>query len=140
LDLAGLAPLIRCVGDAARRVTKSHIGEVIALVSGTRDAGRILPGWDAFLGLDLTITSWANMGAYDCDFGEALGISDGAGTKARGLPLFLRVPFVNHYDGLCIVLPRRRADTDEILEVVLILNAEDARSLESDVVVQSWLR
>jgi hypothetical protein len=53
--------------------TAEHVAEVMDLAEAVPDTGDIMPGWSSLHGVvDVTVTSWANMGLYDCDFGEGV--------------------------------------------------------------------
>jgi trichothecene 3-O-acetyltransferase len=137
-DLTSLVPIIQAKMSAISRVTASYIAEVISLIQQSPDVTDIIPGWNALDGLDLTMTSWANLPVYDCDFGEQLG-----------KPKFVRPPFAQ-WDGLTIILPRRRQevssntgskgddDQEEVIEVITMLRKDDIESLEKDHVWRSW--
>jgi hypothetical protein len=78
-DLSLMARVISAIGAATSAVTATHVGEIVALADQLADVGDVAPGWNSFHGLDLTYTSWANLGMYDCDLGPSLG------GKPRGL-------------------------------------------------------
>lgn len=131
--------VVREIATAIRRVTPAHVAEVTDLIDRAPDISDVSPGWDAFHGADLTITSWANMGLYDADFGDEVG-------KIQ----LMRVPWMAT-DGLLIVLPRKRGLTEarmgtgtkraaaECIEVVVALHPEDLAALEKDSVWASYL-
>jgi hypothetical protein len=137
-DLESLLPIIKAKISAISRVTASHISEVISLIQQSPNVADVIPGWNALTGLDLTMTSWASLPVYDCDFGPHLG-----------KPEFVRPPYAQ-WDGLVIVLPRRRQNTsttthlegeqddEEINEVVVMLRKDDMENLEMDDVWKSW--
>jgi hypothetical protein len=127
-----LACVVQAIGAAVSRVTPGFVGEVMELVERTPDHGSgLMPGWDAFHGMDVTVTSWANMGVYGVDFGEGVG-----------RPCFMRVPRAET-DGFVIVLPRRRGEVVEVgeegIEVVVAMHPEDMAALEGDAVWRSYL-
>jgi trichothecene 3-O-acetyltransferase len=122
---ADFGKAVDAIALAAGRITAAHVGEVLQLVAQAPDVADLAPGWNGFHGLDLGFTSWANQDFYRFDFGEGIGV-----------PRFVRVPFAQ-FDGLAIVLPRRR-DEDEIIEVVCFLNGDDIKALEQDDVWKSW--
>ncbi len=120
------AAVVDAFAAAVARITRPVIAEVLSLVDQAPDVTDLGPGWRPFHGLDLSLTSWANQAYYVCEFGAPLG-----------RPAFVRVPFAE-YDGLAIVLPRRRDGDDGKLDVVLFLNADDIIALESDGSWNSW--
>ncbi|KAK4247054.1 trichothecene 3-O-acetyltransferase [Corynascus novoguineensis] len=133
-DWSDLAIVIDTIGNAIKRVTPQHVAEVMDLVEQAPDTGIIMPGWNSFHRLDLTVTSWANMDLYEADFGEGVG-------KAE----FMRVPRAES-DGFALVLPRKRRVSgagakraEEGIEVVLVMHAEDMATLERDAVWASFL-
>ena len=128
LEIAlNLQPAISAIAAATSRITASSIVEVLSLVEQSPIVSDIIPGWDAFFGPDLSVTSWANMGVYDLDFGAFLGKPD-----------FLRVPAAK-IDGLVIILPRRRREQlgenlsdvrdEEVIEVMVYLREDDLEHL-----------
>jgi len=123
--VAAFAAVVEEFASAAARVTRPFIGEVLSLVEQAPDTKDVGYGWQSFHSLDFTLTSWANQGFYGFDFGDVVG-----------KPKFVRVPFVE-FDGLMIVLPRRR-DTAEKIDAVLFLAVDDQETLEKDAVWQSW--
>ena len=128
---AALAQVVKSIWEAIRRVDAGHVADVVALMEQAGDfAGDVGPSWVRSNGPDLSVTSWANMDVYGCEFGEWLG-----------RPVYMRVPdFVA--DGLVVVLPRDRTGREgkgEGIEVVVVLCADDVRFLEGDEVWGSWL-
>jgi len=124
---SALAEVAGRIAAAAARVTAASVGEVLALVGRAPDVADLAPGWRSFHGTDLTMTSWANQGLYGVDFGGAAG----------GRPQFVRVPLAQ-FDGLCIVLPRRRDGEGEKIEVVCFLARDDLAALKGDEVWMTW--
>jgi hypothetical protein len=116
-----LAPVAREISNAINRVTQEHIAEVVDLVDQAPDARDIGPGWNSFHAADIILTSWANMGLYQSDFGAGVG-----------KPKFVRVPEIET-DGFVIVLPRKRTSAEggvESTEVVVAMHPEDIAALE----------
>ncbi|KAH8680092.1 transferase family-domain-containing protein [Tricladium varicosporioides] len=108
-------------------INSRHIAQVYSLVERVDDYRSISIGWDAFSGRDLTITSWADLELYDMDFGPELG-----------KPNFVRIPYTEA-DGVCIVLPRKRAGisvkpSSDVVEIVVMLRRDDMKALEGDTV------
>jgi hypothetical protein len=115
-----LIPVIASISGAIARISATHIAEAALIVDKTADVTDILPGWDSRDALDLSMTSWANMPLYSCNFGQAVGV-----------PEFVRVPFAK-FDGLVTILPRRRTDAEEEkIDVVVFLRADDMEALEN---------
>jgi transferase family protein len=139
-DLESLIPILIAKSAAISRVTANHIAEVISIIQQSSDVRDITTGWNALEGLDLSMTSWMNMPVYDCDFGEYLG-----------KPAFARPPYAE-WDGLIIMLPRRRAQSKsnddqkptaqhiELIEVVVMLRQDDMEVLEKDELWTRWTR
>ncbi|KAK4451959.1 trichothecene 3-O-acetyltransferase [Podospora aff. communis PSN243] len=125
--LEDLGPVIEGMYKAARRVTGEHVAEVVAMMEEVGDVRDVAPNWVRSNGADLSVTSWANMGVYESDFGERVG-----------RPVFMRVPEFES-DGLVVVLPRKREGREEKIEVVLLLCEEDLEFLEGDEVWRSWV-
>jgi trichothecene 3-O-acetyltransferase len=132
LEVESLLPILRAKSAAIARINAAYITEVIALIQQSPDVTDIMPGWNGVEGLDLTMTSWANLPIYELDFGECLG-----------KPLFVRPPYAE-WDGLVIVLPRRRRETagdeasEEVVEVVVMARKDDMERLEKDVMWNTW--
>lgn len=133
-DLALMAPIISTITAGASTVTAAYVGEVMELADHLADFGDVGPGWNATHGLDLTYTSWANLGMYDCDFGPVLG----------GQPRFVRIPYMPFLDGMVLALPRHRpvdsldGKTVEKIEVTVMMNERDMRAIEEDELLRSW--
>jgi hypothetical protein len=125
--LEGLVPVVRVIHEAIQRVTAEYIAEVMEVMERVEDVKDVVPNWVRSNGMDLSVTSWANMGVYESDFGEGVGN-----------PVFMRVPNFET-DGLVIVMPRRRQKRGEGIEVVVLLCEDDLRLLEEDEIWRSWL-
>jgi hypothetical protein len=125
-DVDKLLPVTTAVSTAVARISPSHISEVIRIVQGCPDLKVISQGWRSRNGPDLTLTSWANMGLYECDFGDSLGE-----------PQYVRVPYAE-FDGLVIILPRRRKGHEAAIEAVVMLSEVDMATIERDIIWQSW--
>lgn len=110
--------------NSADKINASHIAEVCSLVSRFDKFPALFPAWSISSGLDLAITSWANLGIYDMRFGDLLGH-----------PEFVRVPYAK-LDSLAIVLPRKRAGvketSEDVIEVMVMLRRDDLESLQRD--------
>ncbi|GAB1314453.1 Trichothecene 3-O-acetyltransferase [Madurella fahalii] len=138
-EASGLARVVGEIAKAIKRVTPGYVAEVMDLIDQAPDLTDVRPGWDSFHNADLTITSWANMGLYDADFGDGVG-----------KPELMRVPWMM-VDGLLIVLPRKRGLVEqrlndgtnvaavESLEVIVVLHPEDIAALEKDSIWTSYL-
>lgn len=115
--------------DAAQsqqRIDSRFIAEAYSIFDRIDNFDTIFPGWDLFNSIDLTITSWANLGMYSLDFGRGLGTPD-----------FVRVPHAAA-DGVAIILPRKRVDGKtskgmrDIIEIHVMLRKDDMMRMESD--------
>ncbi|EHK23087.1 uncharacterized protein TRIVIDRAFT_135625 [Trichoderma virens Gv29-8] len=116
-----LAKICDVVAASQSRIDVDHVSEVYSLTERMEDYRAIFPGWDLFGSRDLVITSWANLDIYKADFGPELGTLE-----------FIRPPFSEAADGVCIVMPRRRNIDDEKLDVMVMLRKDDLDSLEKD--------
>ncbi|KIW41144.1 uncharacterized protein PV06_06727 [Exophiala oligosperma] len=125
-----LTPVITAIAATTSAVTPTHVGEIVAFADRLSDVEDILPGWNSYHGLDLTYTSWADLGMYDCDFGASLG----------GGPRFVRIPYMPYIDGMVLSLPRRRLAEafDERIEVAIMMNEQDMQALEENEMIRSW--
>ncbi|ERF75303.1 hypothetical protein EPUS_00095 [Endocarpon pusillum Z07020] len=112
------------------RISSRHVGEVVGIVDQLEDIRSLFPGWNFYHGPDLSITSWANLNTYEADFGEYLG-----------RPGLVRVSYAE-FDGLCIILPRRRTQHSgggqDVIEVIIRLQADDLARLQEDEVWKTW--
>lgn len=105
---------------APETVDATYVREVAALVRGVDDHRTIFPGWELFRPRDVCVTSWADQGFYDFDFGEGLG-----------KPEFVRIPY-SQGDGVVVILPRRRGMVDEKLDVIVLSLKEDMEVIRAD--------
>lgn len=115
---------------SSERISSRHVGEVVAIVDQLDNVRSLGPGWNFYHGSDLSITSWANLNTYEADFGEHLG-----------RPGLVTVPYME-LDGICVILPRRRTrhtgGEQDVIEVVVMLQADDLARLQEDEVWKSW--
>ncbi|KAI9652271.1 MAG: hypothetical protein M1829_001801 [Trizodia sp. TS-e1964] len=112
---ASLADLAREVRRAILAVDSEHVRSVLALVRNQPDVSRVVPGFDSFLGHDLAITSWVEMGVLGTEWA-------GVGRAA-----VVRVPVEGGWDGLCILLPGGGG-----LDVAVGLRSDVMAGLEKD--------
>lgn len=126
-----LAPIASEIARAIAQIDTQHVAELVHMVDGLPHVTDLKPGWDFFNGPDLSITSWANLGFYDADFGEGIGT-----------PELVRIPYVP-IDGLAVILPRKRrsnqAQGEEVLEVTVMLREDDMKTLSDSPEWKSWL-
>lgn len=101
-------------------INSRRITEVCRLVDHTQDYRSLFGGWDLFGSRDLMITSWVGLNLYGMNFGAMLG-----------RPKFVRLPYMKA-DGVAIFLPRQRAVSEEMLEIMVILRRDDMDFLEND--------
>ncbi|KAK0619737.1 transferase family-domain-containing protein [Immersiella caudata] len=127
--LEGLVKVVEGIYEGVGVVTPEHIAEVVAMMEEVEDVREVAPNWVTSNGADVSVTSWANMGVYESDFGEGIG-----------KPVFIRVPEFER-DGLLLVLPRKREDVggEGNVEVVVLVCEEDMKFLERDEVWNSWV-
>lgn len=108
-------------------INSRHVAEVYHLIDRMEDCGSLFVGWDLFGSRDLTITNWADIGLYEVDFGDVLG-----------RPKFVRLPYMEA-DGVAIILPRQRAASPEMLEVMIMLRRDHMEGLDRDSMWQTLL-
>ncbi|RSM17906.1 hypothetical protein CDV31_003332 [Fusarium ambrosium] len=101
------------------KINSRHIAEIYTLSEKMENYQMIFPGWDLFSSRDFTLTSWADLGLYELDFGAGLQ-----------KPEFVRAPH-SEADGVGLVMPRKRSE-DEVLEVIVMLRKDDMEVLESN--------
>ncbi|KAM0435837.1 hypothetical protein ACHAPT_002728 [Fusarium lateritium] len=116
-----LAKICDAVADSQSptKINPRHIAEVYRLADKVDDYRMVFPGWDLFSSRDFTLTSWADLGLYDLDFGAGLE-----------KPEFVRAPH-SEADGVGLVMPRKRTE-NEMLEVIIMLRKDDMEVLESN--------
>ncbi|OJJ40141.1 hypothetical protein ASPWEDRAFT_178031 [Aspergillus wentii DTO 134E9] len=100
---------------ASSRINARHIAEVYRLADCS---DHLHVGWDLFSSCNLTITSWADLGLYEMDFGGSLG-----------RPTCIRVPYTEA-DGVGLILPAK--NSDDTVEVMVMLRRDDMNLLEKD--------
>ncbi|KAL1872323.1 hypothetical protein VTK73DRAFT_1554 [Phialemonium thermophilum] len=109
-------------------INSRFVAEVYRLAQNVIDYRTIFVGWDLFGARDLTITSWADLGLYEMQFGPRLG-----------KPEFVRVRHADA-DGVAIILPRKKSWSgasgtgafNEVVEVMLMLRTDDMDALEQN--------
>ncbi|KAK3297346.1 uncharacterized protein B0H64DRAFT_473474 [Chaetomium fimeti] len=126
--MAALGRVVQAIGEAVGRVTPGFAREVMDLIEQTPvDGGGLAFGWNSLHGMDVMVTSWANMDLYGVDFGEGVG-----------RPCLVRVT-QRETDGFVIVLPRQRGEEEEGIDVMVAMHVEDMAALEGDAVWTSYL-
>lgn len=109
-------------------INSRHIAEVYRLIDLVEDCTKSLfVGWDLFRSRDFTITSWADLGLYEMDFGDGIG-----------RPKFVRLPSMEA-DGVALILPRQRGVPQEMLEIMVMLRSDHMDALERDPMWQTLL-
>lgn len=98
-----LAETALAIRQAVSSVDDANIRALIELVDHVDDVHRIRRRGESSLGNDLTITSWLDMGLCDMDWGGVLGMIED------------RTPTFDGFDGLCVVLPRRRDGSVKVM-------------------------
>ena len=112
-DMAKTAVAIR---QSISQIDDAFIRNLISAVDALEDPSTVIPAFNSFLGNDLAITSWLDMGIEDFEWG-ALGKVDA-----------VRIPRAA-FDGLCIILPRT---ADDGIEVLVGLKTEHMEKLKAD--------
>lgn len=108
-------------------INSRYIAEVYHLIDRMEDHRSLFVGWDLFGSRDLTITNWADLKLYEVDFGDLLG-----------RPKFVRLPYMEA-DGVALILPRQRAVSQEVLEVMIMLRRDHMDAMERDPLWQTLL-
>lgn len=116
-DPSKLSAAATAIRAAITEVDNNRIRDVIALINSLSTVTDLKPGFNSFLGPDLAITSWRDMGIMGLHWGAGLGAVEAA-----------RVPKAA-FDGLCIVLP---ALADGGLDVLVGLQEGAMRRLGAD--------
>lgn len=102
------------IRSAVMQVDSPRIHDILALIAALPVPTALKPGFNSFLGLDLAITSWRNMGV--------LGLDWGIGKVER-----VRIPKAE-FDGLCILMEAEGGG----VEVVVGLEKVHMERLRSD--------
>ena len=118
-SLSSLGKTALAIRGSINAIDDTYIRSLIHLVDSLPDATAVQPAFKSFLGKDLAITSWADLGLYDLDWGPAIG-----GGKID----FVRIPKAG-FDGICIVLPRME---NGAVEVIVGLKQQDMDVLKDD--------
>lgn len=113
-----LSTTASAVRKAVTRVNQEHVQGLISLVNSLTTPADLQPNMNCFLGPDLAMTSWRDMGISGLDWGP------GVGKVER-----LRVLSTASFDGIILVLP---ALEDGGLEVFIGLEAEAMGRLVRD--------
>lgn len=100
LELNGIAS---CIRTAITELGHDRIQDVIALITSLANVTDLQPGFNSFLGPDLAITSWRDMGLIGLDWGAKIGKIEAVRLPKAG------------FDGLCIILPKLADGGLEIL-------------------------
>ncbi|KAL8741920.1 MAG: hypothetical protein Q9190_005530 [Brigantiaea leucoxantha] len=124
LENSGLGPMALSVRDAVTAINDSKIRQTISFIEQLPDTGLLIPGFKTFLGPDLAITSWADLGLNKLDWGQAVGNQADC----------IRLPNA-HFDGLCIILPKFG---DGGLEVMVGLKTEHMERLRKDEIFKEF--
>ncbi|CAM6123165.1 unnamed protein product [Calypogeia fissa] len=118
LRLEGALPNVaRLVRASVNHIDNKHIRSAVRFIDALPDIAALKPGFAPFMGMDLAITSWAEMGLNGLSWGH------GVGTVER-----VRVPAIN-FDGLCVIFPRTKEGG---LEVLIGLSVDAMKALKSD--------
>jgi Transferase family len=109
------------IRDCVTQVDNDHILSAITYIESAADVRSVVPSINARFGTDWVMTSWAEWGLMDVDWGNAVG----------GRPTSVRIP-KHPLDGYCIVYPRL---LDGGLEVLVWLEQGDMERLKDDPVL-----
>ncbi|CAM6084182.1 unnamed protein product [Calypogeia fissa] len=112
-----LPNVARLVRASVNHIDNKHIRSAARFIDALPDIAALKPGFVPFMGMDLAITSWAEMGLNGLSWGH------GVGTVER-----VRVPAIN-FDGLCIIFPKIKEGD---LEVFIGLSVDVMKALKSD--------
>lgn len=119
-----MALTARSIRQAISSVDETYIRALIDVVDSLEDASSIKPSRTAFLGDDVTITSLLDMGIFEMDWGERLGKIEET------------TPNFDGFDGLCVVLPRRR---DGSIKIIVGLEEKAMNRMENDEEFQKYM-
>ncbi|KAH0566018.1 hypothetical protein GP486_000590 [Trichoglossum hirsutum] len=117
-SLPALGQLALSIRESVARIDSTHVLSAITVLDSAADVRTTRPGLRSSLGKDMAMTSWAEQGIMETDWGDVVG----------GRPTHMRVP-KHAFDGLCLVYPRL---ADGGLEVVVGLHEEDMGRLRED--------
>ncbi|KAI9733655.1 MAG: hypothetical protein M1834_003257 [Cirrosporium novae-zelandiae] len=117
------------IRSALNAVTPNYIRTTISYINSVRDVNLLKPCMHNILGPDLFVSSWAEFGVYEADFGRRLGKCEWVRCPWRAL------------DGTVKILPKRIATMgggDEGLEVNVELRKDDLDRLVGDPVWEMY--
>ena len=116
-SVEAMAQTAVAVRKSISQVDQTYISNLVKAVESLDDPSKVAPSFKSFLGPDLAITSWLDMGFEDLEWGSLLGKVDA-----------VRIPQAA-FDGLCIILPRT---VDDGIEVLVGLKTEHMERLKDD--------
>lgn len=114
---ANLNSIASSIRTAVTEIDNDRIQDIISLITSLPNVTDLKQGFNSFLGPDLAISSWRDMGLIGLDWGTGIGKIEA-----------VRIPKVG-FDGLCVVLP---ALTDGGLEVLVGLEDGAMERLKAD--------
>lgn len=126
-DPVQLPATASAIRTAITALDDARIRDILALAASLPLITDLKPGFNTFLGADLAITSWRDMGIAPLDWGEGIG-------KVESV----RIPGAG-FDGLCIVLPAMGGQDDAGGWEVLVGLEEGAMGrLVGDGEIEKW--
>ena len=112
-----LARTALSIRQAVMSVDDAYIRALIDTIDGLEDIRKFNGGIKSSLGDDVTVTTWLDMGICNLNWGDNLGMIE---ERTQGF---------DGFDGLCIVLPRRR---DGSVKIMIGLEASCMERLGKD--------
>ena len=123
-SVSDLAQTALCIRQGIAKVDDRHVRSLIAAIDGLKDASMVKGARRAYLSDDLTITSWLDFGLNQLNWGGVIG------------QIEEKTPSFDGYEGLCIVLPRRR---DGSIQIMVGLVESIMKKFEEDEKTAMWL-
>ena len=112
-----LAHTAYSIRQAIASVNDRYVRALISAIDDLEDVSSVKANHRNYLGNDLVITSWLELGLCELDWGGKVGM------------IAERTPKYDGFDGLCIILPRRR---DGSVKVMVGLEVGCTERLECD--------
>lgn len=134
--LSSLTSIALVVRAAITKINNKHIHGLISLINSLPEPADLQPAINCFLGPDLAMTSWRDMGIGGLEWGIGGGDARDAKKPPLGKVDRLR-PLSSPFDGIILVLPTMIEDEEDDgkkggLEVYVGLEAEAMRRLLRD--------
>ena len=121
---SGVADMAHLIRDQIEQRDERYLQKMIAALASVKDISRVIPSPPLPSEHRLAVSSWANQGLYDLDWGDAIN------TRIESVRCCLRA------NDFCVILPELSAptfqDDERGLEIVVRLEKEQMERLKQD--------